>query len=87
MTSVNAQMVFQCLAVIDFHGNEVPKFLAREQVTGQDNDWPWHAVRSERSEETFVSYLSLRAANQPTQQLLGVSEPLDWLFLCFLLAK
>lgn len=35
MTLVNAQTVFQCLAVmIDFHGNEVPKFLARQQVTG-----------------------------------------------------
>ena len=34
MTSVKAQMVFQSVAVIDFHGKEVPKFLAKEQVTG-----------------------------------------------------
>jgi len=63
-------MVFQCVAVIDFHGNEVPKFLARRQLSGQDDDCS--AVTRELAEETFVGSLSLQAAHQPTQQLLAV---------------
>lgn len=37
------------------------------------------------AEETLVGHLP--QSDEPTQQFLDVSEPLEWLFLRFLLAK
>lgn len=51
--SLNAQMVFQCFAVIDFHGD----LGAFQESKLQDGDWPLYAVMWERAEETFVGFI------------------------------